>query len=92
MGTVCIMLGIISIILFTGAGFFLAGQIANISLMGQTLLEMLKIQSSTPVYIGVTAVFFVIGLFIGLNLIMNGLTYNNTLKIKKLVKVAAKRK
>ena len=86
MGIICILLGIISFI-----GFILAGSIvANALLEYKATLAMavtsLSTVKDTPLMIGVICFFAFIGLLIGLNLVMHGLTYNKLNKIQGLMK------
>ncbi|MBR1820207.1 MAG: hypothetical protein IJ769_01150 [Clostridia bacterium] len=82
MGVISILLGFISFFLFTGAGAILA----NALIEGKAVLALsfssLESISNTSLMIGVVGFFAFIGLLIGMNLIMHGLTYNKIAKIQ----------
>ncbi len=86
MGTICILLGIICLILFTAGGFF----ISNAILSNSTYMSLLTLSSSSSVYLPVVGVCFAIGLLICLNLVMHGLTYNRVNKTYALLKKLSK--
>ena len=82
MGVISILLGIITFFCFTGAGAILANALIdykNTLAMSVTSLETV---SNTSLLIGVVGLFAFIGLLIGMNLIMHGLTYNKVSKIQ----------
>ena len=76
MGTICIFLGIIFLIAFTGVGFFAS----NMLLANELYMSLLGVKSASTVYIAVVGVCFVIGLLICMSLVMNGLIYNRVCK------------
>lgn len=82
MGVISILLGFIAFFLFTGAGAVLA----NALIEGKAVLALsfssLESISNTSLMIGVVGLFAFIGLLIGVNLILNGLTYNKVNKIQ----------
>lgn len=84
MGTICILIGLITLIAFTGVGFLISNMIAA----NQIYMLLFKSFSVSEVYVLVTGVCAFVGLLICLNLVMNGLIYNrvckNTALIKKL--------
>ena len=90
MGTICILLGLIILILFIVAGF-----IASNAILGNiTFMSLLSMGSSTQVYLVVVGLCAAIGLLICLNLVMHGLTYNKVAKMaaseKRITKKTAK--
>ena len=76
MGTICILLGLIILIAFTGAGFFLS----NMVLTNELYMTLLGLTNTTMVYVGVVGVCAFIGLLICISLVMNGLIYNRVCK------------
>lgn len=88
MGTICILLGLIFLIAFIGGGFYLAGQISSMAIMGQNALNFMGFENPTAAYAVIVGVCAFIGLLICLNLVMHGLTYNKVIKqnaqLKKL--------
>lgn len=87
MGVISILLGIIAIIAFTGAGAVLGN--AYIGAAGKISSAFTALESSlsnTTVMAIFIAVFFFIGLLIGMTLIMLGLNYNKLCKIQKRVR------
>ena len=89
MGVISILLGIIAIIAFTGAGAALGnayiGATSHIS-NSFTALEGVANVSNTTVMIAFIGVFFFIGLLIGMTLIMLGINHNKLVKIQKRVR------
>lgn len=84
MGTICILIGLITLIAFTGVGFLASNMIAA----NQLYMSLFKFSAPSEVYVLVTGVCAFVGLLICLGLVMNGLIYNrmckNTALIKKL--------
>ena len=77
MGTICIFLGIIFLIVFTAGGVLLSNSILANSLY----MSLLGMSSVSSIYLVVVGACFVIGLLICLNLVMHGLTYNKVCKV-----------
>ena len=77
MGTICIFLGIIFLIVFTAGGVLLSNSIVANSLY----MSLLGMSSTSMIYLAVISACFVIGLLICLNLVMHGLTYNKVCKV-----------
>ena len=87
MGTICILLGLIILILFIVAGF-----IASNAILGNiTFMSLLAMNSSVQVYLIVVGLCAAIGLLICLNLVMHGLIYNKVAKTSALLKKASKK-
>ena len=84
MGTICIFLGIIFVIVCVAGGVLLSNSILANSLY-MSLLGMSNVSSST-IYLIVVSICFVIGLLICLNLVMHGLTYNKVCKLYSKLK------
>ena len=82
MGTVCILLGLIVLILFTFGGFMISHAIIG----NQTYMTLLFSGDSTKVYTMVVGLCFAVGLLICLSLVMNGLIYNRVSKSHNLLK------
>ena len=79
MGTICILLGLIILIVFVVAGF-----IASNAILGNiTFMSLLAMNSNVQVYLVVVGLCAALGLLICLNLVMHGLTYNKVCKIAK---------
>lgn len=76
MGTICILLGLIILIAFTGVGFLAAGTV----LSNELYMSLLGLSEPTMVYVAVVGVCAFIGLLICLTLVMNGLIYNRVCK------------
>lgn len=85
MGTISILLGIITFFLFTGAGAILSNMAISYSVFDQPLTEFLHIPPTT-LMVGVIALFAFIGLLIGMNLIMLGINHNKLSKIQRQLK------
>lgn len=85
MGVICILLGIITFLGFTGLGALTANALIDYKEALSATFIALQNWSNTTMIIVIVAVFAFIGLLIGLNLIMNGLTYN---KVGKLYRMA----
>lgn len=87
MGTICILLGLIILILFVVAGF-----IASNAILGNiTFMSLLAMNSSTQVYLIVVGLCAAIGLLICLNLVMHGMIYNKVAKMSAVLKKASKK-
>lgn len=85
MGTICILLGVILLIAFTGGGFYLSNTIvSNTTYM--SLLGFANASDSKMVYFIVVGLFFLIGLLICLNLAMHGLNSNKISKLQAQIK------
>ena len=82
MGTICILLGLILLIAFTGVGFFAS----NLILSNELYMSLLAIQDATTVYLAVVGVCAFVGLLICLSLVMNGLIYNRVMKNNAILK------
>ena len=80
MGTICIFLGVIFFITFTGGGFYLANEIIG----NQLYMSLLAMNDTGIVYLIVVGVCAFIGLLICLNLVMHGINSN---KLNKLIKM-----
>lgn len=76
MGTICILLGVIILIAFTGVGFMAS----NLVLSNELYMSLLGLSDPTMVYVMVVGVCAFIGLLICLSLVMNGLIYNRVCK------------
>ena len=85
MGTICILLGLIFLIAFTGGGFFLSNLILTNTTF-KTLMGFAKITDARLIYIIVVGLCFLIGLLICLNLAMHGLNSNKISKIQAQIK------
>ena len=82
MGIVCILLGIIVFLGFTMGGVYLAIDLLDYkAIMALSVTSLSTIPNSTIIIVVVGACAF-IGLLIGLNLIMHGLTYRKVCQIK----------
>ena len=86
MGIICILLGIITFFCFTGLGAILSGPICNLKTILAMTFTNLRSVSDTTVTVAVVVIFAVIGLLIGMNLVMHGLTYNKINKVLNLSK------
>ena len=82
MGTICILLGLIILIAFTGVGFFAS----NLVLSNELYMSLLAITDNTSVYLVVVGLCAFVGLLICLSLVMNGLIYNRVLKNNAMLK------
>ena len=76
MGTICIFLGLILLIVATVGGFFLSHMI----LSNQLYATLLGMDAAAKVYGIVVGACFLVGLLICLTLVMSGLTYNRVNK------------
>ena len=86
MGVICILLGIITFLGFTGAGALIANTLIDYKITWSRTLTSLSSISNASVLIGVISFFAFIGLLIGMNLIMHGLTYNKICKMNGIMK------
>ena len=86
MGIICILLGIITFFCFTGIGAILANMLVEYKNTLAMAVTSLSTVSNTSMMIVVVGFFALIGLLIGLNLIMHGLTYNKVSKFQSLMK------
>ena len=86
MGIICILLGIITFFCFTGAGAILANVIVDYKTTLALSVTSLNTVSNTSLVVVVVGIFALIGLLIGMNLIMHGLTYNKINKVLNLSK------
>lgn len=76
MGTICILIGLIILIAFTGGGFL----ISNMILSNQLYMSLLGLANPSTLYVIVVGACAFIGLLICLSLVMSGLIYNRTCK------------
>lgn len=82
MGVISILLGVIAFFLFTGAGAILANAVVEAKAVLALSLSSLESVSNTSLMVGIVGFFAFIGLLIGMNLIMHGLTYNKVAKMQ----------
>ena len=80
MGVICILLGIITFFCFTGVGAILANMLIEYKTTLSMAVTSLSTVSNTSLMIGLVGLFAFIGLLIGMNLVMHGLTYNKVSK------------
>lgn len=86
MGVISILLGIIAIIVFAGAGAVAGNAYIGFAVkMGNSFKTLQTNLSDTTMMIIFIAAFGFIGLLIGMNLIMQGINYNKLVKIQKRV-------
>lgn len=83
MGYICILLGVLVFLGFTAAGIGVANVLVGFKSTLSMMLTTLADTSDVTIIIVVTGLFAFIGLLIGLNLFMHGLTYNKVSKIAK---------
>ena len=76
MGTICILLGLIILIAFTGVGFLASGAVLG----NELYMSLLGVTDPTMVYVIVVGACAFIGLLICLSLVMSGLIYNRVCK------------
>lgn len=87
MGIISILLGIITIIAFVGAGAVVGNAYLNfVAKMGASFVAMQSSMPSGNVMAAFIGGFGFFGLIIGMNLIMLGLNYNKLDKIQKRVR------
>ena len=86
MGTICILLGLILLILATLGGFLISHAVIS----NELYMSLLGLSAGTKVYAVIVGACFGVGLLICLSLVMNGLIYNrvgkNYQQIKRLLK------
>ncbi len=88
MGVICVLLGIITFLGFTGLGALAANALIDYKVTLSANITALAKISNTSVMVGIICVFAFVGLLIGLNLIMNGLIYN---KVSKMYRMARRK-
>ena len=86
MGTICILLGIIVLILATLGGFYGAHTIVVALNTNELYKTLLSIENPTSIYVAVVGACFVVGLLLCLGLVMNGLIYNRVSKSHNILK------
>ena len=86
MGVISILLGIITFFCFTGVGAILANALVEYKTTLSMAVTSLETVPNSTLLICVVGFFAFIGLLIGLNLIMHGLTYNKLVKVQSLMK------
>lgn len=87
MGVISILLGVIALIGFLGAGAVMGNvYIRSFKTLAQTFVSMKAPMSDTTVMIAFIGVFGFIGLLICINMVMQGLTYNKLIKIQKRIR------
>ena len=82
MGTICILLGLILLVLATFGGFLLA----HVVVSNELYMTLLGLGSAPMVYGVAVGACFLIGLLICLNLVMNGMIYNTVRKDHAMLK------
>ena len=87
MGTICILLGLILLILATLGGFLLSNAIIS----NELYMSLLGLASGGKVYMMVVGASFLIGLLLCLAFVMSGLTYNRVSKNQELLKRIARK-
>ena len=90
MGVICVLLGIITILGFVTLGALTANALVDYWVNLTKAVVSLANVSTTTMMVTVISVFAIIGLLIGLNLIMNGLTYSKVSKIYRMARRKAK--
>ena len=80
MGTICILLGVIFLIGFTGGGFYLSNAIVS-DMSIQSALTILEVKDFSIVYVIVVGLCALIGFLVFMNLLMHGV---NSIKLGKL--------
>ena len=86
MGIICILLGIITFFCFTGLGAILANMLVEYKNTLALAVTSLSKVSNTSMMIVVVGFFALIGLLVGMNLVMHGLTYNKITKFQAMMK------
>ena len=86
MGTICILLGLILLVLATFGGFLLSHAIVS----NELYMSLLGLSSGSVVYGVVVGACFLVGLLICLSLVMSGLIYNRLSKQNDILKRLAK--
>lgn len=82
MGTICILLGLIILIAFAGAGFLVSNAVVG----NELYMSLLGLTDPTVLYVAVVGACAFIGLLICLSLVMNGLIYNRVCKNGSILK------
>ena len=82
MGTICIILGFVLLVLATLGGFVISHAIIS----KEFYMSLLGLRTVTKVYGAVVSACFVIGLLLCLAFVMSGLTYNRVNKNYDLLK------
>ena len=82
MGTICILLGLILLVLTTCGGFLIAHAVAS----NELYMSLLGMNATASVYGVAVGACFLIGLLICLSLVMNGLIYNRVCKNSEALK------
>ena len=85
MGTICILLGVIVLVMATLGGFYGAHAIITTLNTNELYKTLLGIQDASKIYIIVVGVCFVVGLLICLGLVMNGMIYNRVSKSHQIL-------
>ena len=86
MGTICILLGLILLVMSTFGGFLLSHSIIS----NELYMSLLGVGSANMVYAVVVGACFAVGLLICLSLVMNGLIYNRVSKNSERLKRISK--
>ena len=86
MGVICILLGIITFFCFTGVGAILGNAVVEYKTTLTMAVTSLSTVSNASLLVAVVGFFAFIGLLIGMNLIMHGLTYNMICKMNCIMK------
>ena len=86
MGVICILLGIITFFFFTGLGAILANMLIEYKTTLTMAITSLQTVSNSSLLICVVGFFTLIGLLIGMNLVMHGLTYNKVSRMMSQLK------
>lgn len=87
MGIISILLGVIAIIVFIGAGAFLGNAyLGFMAKMGASFVALQGNFSDTSVMVAFIGVFGFIGLLVGMTLIMLGVNHEKLDKIQKRVR------
>lgn len=86
MGTISILLGVITFFCFIILGAKLSLPICNLKAVLAMTFTNLRSVSDFTISVVVVVIFAVIGLLIGMNLVMHGLTYNKVVKLQGQLK------
>ena len=86
MGVISILLGIITFFCFTGAGAILANMLIEYKTTLSMAVTSLETVSNTSLMVGMVGLFAFLGLLIGMNLVLHGLTYNKVCKMMGQIK------
>ena len=87
MGTICILLGLIVLVLATCGGFLIGHAIAS----NELYMSLLALKGAASVYAITVGACFAVGLLICLGLVMNGLIYNRVSKNYEMLRRITKR-